>query len=81
MKKQTEYQFYKDQIEALNKAHVMLSLPSDEDLAAEVVVHFISRNPHPKSKIYLEWEKKAFIAGAKWMQEEIEKRNKRGNGA
>lgn len=64
-----------------SKMPVMLSLPSDEELAAEVVVKFLSRNPHPKSKIYLEWEKKAFINGAKWMQEEIEKRNKLGNGA
>lgn len=45
---------------------------SDEEIALEVVAHFLTRNPHPKSKIYLEWEKKAFIAGMKRMRELME---------
>jgi hypothetical protein len=69
--------FAQQQVKNLNIPDVRFLLPDDKELATEVVVRFITRNPHPKSKIYLEYEKKAFINGAKWMQEEILKRNVR----
>jgi len=46
----------------------MTTLPTDRDIALEIVTRFL-RNPHPQQKANYEREKKAFADGAIWIRE------------
>lgn len=65
---------YTDKIKNLNKAHVMLSLPSDEEVRLKC---YMSRDKSLENTYVA-----GFMKGAKYMRKEIENRNGiLGNGA
>ncbi len=51
-----------------------LEVPSDEEIACEIIARFLS-NPHANQRANYQREKRAFANSAMWMRDEITKRN------
>jgi len=61
----------KEAEEILKSYQKRFSIPTDRDIAIEIVSRFLA-NPHSHQKANYEKEKKAFANGAIWMREKIE---------